>query len=155
VPHRHASESASWAEHAVTTLRGAGHRWGSARLAVVDVLAAQDCCLSAREIVDALAARGLRVGVASVYRALELLHGLGLVQRLDVGDGTARYEPAQPTGDHHHHIVCDRCGRVTAFEDEILERAMAGLAERLAHSIETHDVVLRGDCERCAGPAGG
>ena len=70
------------------------------------------CCLTARDIADELRARGERTGIASVYRALDLLHELGLVKRLDVGDGTARYEPADPSGEHHHHLVCDRCGLV-------------------------------------------
>jgi Fur family ferric uptake transcriptional regulator len=130
-------------------LESAGHRWGSARLAVVEVLADQSCCLTAREIADELERRGTRTGLASVYRALELLHELALVQRLDVGDGTARYELASPSGDHHHHVVCDRCGRVTAFEDERLEQAIHARAERVDHAIDAHDVLLRGECPRC------
>src|SRR5689334_19636896 len=146
-----------WNAHARAVLEDAGHRWGSARLAVVDVLAGQSCCLTAREIADELDRRGTRTGLASVYRALELMHGLGLLQRLDVGDGTARYELADPSGQHHHHVVCDRCGRVTAFEDERLEQAIHALAERVDHAIDAHDVVLRGECPRCAAgePAGG
>jgi Fur family ferric uptake transcriptional regulator len=138
-----------WRDHAVGVLSRSGHRWGTARLAVVDVLAGNDCCLSARDIADELRDRGTRTGTASVYRALDLLHDLGLVQRLDVGDGTARYEPAEPSGEHHHHLVCDRCGRVTAFEDEPLERAIGALAGRVDHAIEAHDVVLRGTCPTC------
>ena len=99
-----------WSEHASTVLGKSGHRWGAARIAVVDVLASHSCCLTARDIADELRARGERTGIASVYRALDLLHDLGLVKRLDVGDGTARYEPADPSGEHHHHLVCDRCG---------------------------------------------
>src|SRR6185503_19241209 len=77
-----------WSEHAARSLEDAGHRWGSARLAVVEVLASQECCLTAREIVDELRGQGRPAGTASVYRALDLLHELGLVTRLDVGDGT-------------------------------------------------------------------
>jgi Fur family transcriptional regulator, ferric uptake regulator len=138
-----------WSEHAQRVLEGSGHRWGTARLSVVDVLAEQPCCLTAGDIVDALRARGQRTGVASVYRALDLLRELGLVQRLDVGDGAARYEPADPSGEHHHHLVCDRCGRVTAFEDEPLEQAITALAGRVDHAIDAHDVVLRGACPEC------
>jgi Fur family ferric uptake transcriptional regulator len=130
-------------------LARAGNRWGSARLAVVGVLAEQRCCLTAREIADELGARGRATGIASVYRALERLHQLGLVSRLDVGDGTARYEPADPSGAHHHHLVCDRCGEVTAFEDERLEQAIHELARRVDHAIDAHDVVLRGACPGC------
>ena len=141
--------AADWNDHARSELARAGHRWGTARLAVVDVLAEHDCCLTARQIEAELRERGSRTGLASVYRALELLHGLGLVARLDVGDGTARYEPSGPGGEHHHHVVCDRCGQVSPFEDERLEAAIHALAERVDHVIDAHDVVLRGACADC------
>ena len=141
-----------WSEHASDVLGRSGHRWGAARLAVVDVLSSHRCCLTARDIADELRARGQKTGIASVYRALDLLHELGLVQRLDVGDGTARFEPADPSGEHHHHLVCDRCGRVTAFEDERLEQAITALSARVDHAIDAHDVVLRGACPECRVP---
>lgn len=138
-----------WSAHASAVLDRSGHRWGAARLAVVDVLASHSCCLTARDIGDELRRQGQKTGIASIYRALDLLHELGLVQRLDVGDGTARYEPADPSGEHHHHLVCDRCGRVTAFEDERLEQAISALSKRVDHAIDAHDVVLRGACPDC------
>jgi Fur family transcriptional regulator, ferric uptake regulator len=143
-----------WRTHARAQLAGSGRKWGAARLAVVDVLAAHGCCLSARDIEEELQARGARTGLASVYRALELLHQLGLVQRLDMGDGTARYEPAGPGGEHHHHVICDSCGQVSPFADESLEQAIHALAERVNHVIDTHDVVLRGECAECAASSG-
>ena len=143
-----ATETA-WAAHAREALRVAGHRSGGARAGVIELLARQDCCLTAQEIFDGLRREGRTVGIASVYRALELLRELRLVQRLDVGDGTARYEPAHADGEHHHHLVCDRCGTVEAFEDPTLEEALDRLADRLPHRVAAHDVVLRGDCGRC------
>ena len=127
----------------------AGQRTGGARSAVVDLLADQDCCLSAQEIADRLRSRGNRVGTASVYRALDLLRGIGLVQRIEVGEGGARYEPVIPGGEHHHHVLCDSCGRLSAFEDEGLERAIARLAKRLRHEVSGHDVLIHGRCARC------
>ena len=140
---------ADWREHTTRALEAAGYRSGAARTAVVGLLSEQDCCLSAKEIADRLSQRGEEVGIASIYRALEVLDALKLVQRLDAGEGVVRYEPAHPGGDHHHHVVCDRCGRVTAFEDEALERAIHSLSDRLDHSIGGHDVVLRGTCPDC------
>lgn len=138
-----------WSTHAREALRSAGYRSGGARAGVIELLARQDCCLTAQEIFDGLRQEGRSVGLASVYRAVEVLRDLRLVQRLDVGDGTARYEPAHADGDHHHHLVCDRCGKVEAFEDETLEEALGRLADRLPHRVAAHDVVLRGDCGRC------
>ena len=139
-----------WSEQAQRALRDAGHRAGGARKAVVDLLAGQSCCLSAQEINDQLREGGANVGLASVYRALDLLHGMGLVQKVDLGEGGSRYEPILPGGEHHHHAVCDRCGRVTAFEDERLEGDLERLAGRLRHSINAHEVVIHGACDRCA-----
>jgi Fur family ferric uptake transcriptional regulator len=125
-----------------------GHRSGGAREAVIDLLAAQDCCLSAREIAHRLRSR--EIGMASIYRALDLLHGMGLLARIDVGEGSYRYEPVVPGGEHHHHAVCDSCGRVTAFEDDRLEETVKRLGRRLGHRVSSHDITIHGACPRCA-----
>jgi Fur family ferric uptake transcriptional regulator len=143
-----ARQRAEWAEHARDELRRAGHRSGGARTAVLDQIAGQECCLTAQEIFDSLRAEGKDAGIASVYRALELLTRMGLVRRVEVADA-AGYEPALPSGEHHHHVVCDRCGKVSSFEDEGLERAIDRVAGRLEFDVGRHDVVLRGACEDC------
>jgi Fur family transcriptional regulator, ferric uptake regulator len=139
----------SWLEHAVGELRRAGYRTGGARTAVVELLAQQNCCLSAQEIFDELREQDRRVGIASVYRSLDVLVGMKLVQRLEMGEGIARYEPAHAGGNHHHHVVCEQCGTVAAFEDDRLEEAVEGLAGRLGYELEGHEVVLRGRCPNC------
>lgn len=141
--------SAPWSEHALAGLRAAGLRQGGARRAVVDHLGAQPCCRSAHEIHDGIRASGGSVGIASVYRVLDTLVELGLVQRVDVGDGIARYEPASHGSDHHHHLVCDDCGRVEPFHDAALERELARTAGRLGVPMGQHEVVLHGACAGC------
>jgi len=90
------------------------------------------------------------VGRASVYRALEQLEQLGLVQRIEVSRGTAGYERVDPAGHHHHHAICRDCGRMVPFEDPSLEKAIEGLTDRMQFEISEHDVVLRGRCDRCS-----
>ena len=80
---------------------------------------------------------------------LDLLVSLGLVQRLDLGGGISRYEPALPGGEHHHHMVCVECGEVRPFEDPHLESAIEQTAARSDFAIDGHDVVLRGHCPDC------
>jgi Fur family ferric uptake transcriptional regulator len=144
-------DATAWVAAAEAGLREAGHRASAPRAAVLGVIARQDCVLSAREIADELRGDGREVGVATVYRTLELLEGMRLLQRLEVGDGSARFEPALPGGEHHHHhLVCDSCGKVTPFEDPKLERAIDDLGDRLDYEVAGHDVVLRGDCPDCA-----
>ena len=140
-----------WERAARTALKDAGHRAGGARGAVVSLLGCQSCCLSADEISKELHTSGSDVGIASIYRALDLLHDMGLVQRVELGGGGARFEPVVPGGEHHHHAVCDRCGRVTPFEDERLEKQLERLAGDLKHSMSGHDLVIHGECRRCEG----
>lgn len=145
----------AWSELAREALDRAGQRTGGARRAVVELLARQDCCLSAQEIAARLRQERGGIGTASVYRALDLLHGIGLVQRIEVGEGSARYEPVIPDGHHHHHVVCESCGRISPFEDDELERAIGRLASRVGHTVSGHDVLIRGRCSRCDAAASG
>lgn len=138
-----------WADTALSRLRESTGRSGGARRVVVQILGEQDCCLSAQELHARALAVGSQVGIASVYRALEGMDALGLVQRVDLGDGVARYEPAHAGGDHHHHLVCDDCGKVEPFEDPTLESAIERVADGRGYLVAAHDVVLRGACEDC------
>jgi Fur family ferric uptake transcriptional regulator len=140
---------ASWADHADRRLADAGFRRGGARAAIIALLDEQACALSAYEIEDALRDGGRGVARASVYRVLDELVGLGLVTRVEVGQGSTRYEPARPDGHHHHHMVCDRCGEVQPFADEDLERAVDRLAARVAFDVSEHEIVLHGECADC------
>jgi Fur family transcriptional regulator, ferric uptake regulator len=138
-----------WSDHVHAVLSSAGLKRGGARERVISLLAAQPCALSAVEIEDALRSSGRVTGRATIYRVLELLVEHGLVERVEVGDGQSRFERIQPGGDHHHHLVCEQCGRLVAFDDPGLERAIDRLSERLGVRIASHDVLLRGACSRC------
>jgi Fur family transcriptional regulator, ferric uptake regulator len=141
-----------WADHAREVLHQAGHQKGSARDTLIELLSRQDCALTALEIEDALrrTAPGQRpVARASVYRVLELLQDHDLVNRLDLGDGIARYELVDPAGDHHHHMVCDRCGQLVPFHDPALERSISRLSDRLGFRTKDHEVTLHGACPDC------
>jgi Fur family transcriptional regulator, ferric uptake regulator len=139
----------NWSDDVHATLARAGLRRGGARERIIELLASEPCALSAVEIEDALRARGERIGRASIYRVLELLVEHGLVERVTVGQGLSRFERILPSGEHHHHLVCDRCGRLVAFDDPGLERAIDRVSARLGVRVEHHEVVLRGACEDC------
>jgi Fur family ferric uptake transcriptional regulator len=141
---------ASWSERALRALSEAGFRSGGGRRQVVELLGGQDCALTALEIDRRLPA----VGRATVYRALEQLEGLRLIQRVDVKGEAAGFERVDPGGHHHHHIVCEHCGRVIAFEDDGLERAILALAERPDFNVSSHEVTLRGECASCGRATG-
>jgi Fur family ferric uptake transcriptional regulator len=138
-----------WAEETTDALLRKGLRNGGARRAVIDLLAAQDCCLGAQQIFDLLRASGRGVGIASIYRVLDLLTSEGFVHRIELGSGVARYEPVRSGGDHHHHLVCESCGKVEAFEDRALEQVIHRLQEDSGYVVAAHDVLLRGACGDC------
>lgn len=138
----------NWVSGAEQALADAGYRRGGARRAVLELLDEQSCALSALEIEDILRARERRVSRASIYRILEELEALDAVQRVDIGQGLVRYEPARHDK-HHHHLVCDRCGALQPFSDSELERTIKGLSQRVPLVVSDHEVVLRGACADC------
>lgn len=138
-----------WATHAQQVLTRNGHHSGQARRALVQLLSAQDCALSAIEIEDQLRAGKRPVARASIYRILDELERLHLVQRVQVGQDMTRYEPIRGEDHHHHHLVCDSCGTVTPFTDENLEEAIRKLSRRLPMRVAEHEIVLHGSCQVC------
>ncbi len=138
-----------WAERANATLAAAGYRRGGARHRLIGLLAAQRCALSAAELHEALAGEQRAVSRASIYRILEELERAQLVARIEVGKGIVRFEPVRHGAGHHHHLVCDHCGRLIPFADESLERELERVSERVPLVVAEHDVILRGECAAC------
>jgi len=148
--------SATWVEHAEAALAQAGRKRGGARRALLELLGEQSCALSAAQIEDALRRRGGRgVSRASVYRILDELERLALLKRVDTGQAMVRFERAREQREHHHHLVCERCGRVMPFSDPALERAIDRLSGRVPLTVSDHEIVLRGECSRCEPAAAG
>jgi Fur family ferric uptake transcriptional regulator len=141
----------TWTRRAEAELAAAGHKRGGARRAVLQLLGRQECALTALEIEDAL--RGTRhsrrVSRASVYRILDELERLRLVQRVETGQAMVRYERAGEH-EHHHHLVCDECGLVMPFSDPGLERAIEQLSETVPLTVSEHEIVLHGACPDCS-----
>jgi Fur family transcriptional regulator, ferric uptake regulator len=142
--------SDSWAAHAQSVLAQSGRHSGKAREALVALLDAQACALSAIEIEDLLRDGRRPVARASIYRILDELERLDLVQRVQLGHDVTRYEPVRIGRGHHHHLVCDNCGTVTPFSDENLEDAIRELSRRLPMRVAEHEIVLHGACLHCA-----
>lgn len=149
------SHTEDWAGVAEARLREHGHKASGPRSAVLESIGRQSCVVTAQDIVDDMRRRKQKAGIATVYRTLEVLADLKLVQRLDLGSESTRFEPAMPDGrHHHHHFVCRNCGDAIPFEDPALERAIERLGKRLAASVDEHDVILKGRCPGCT-PTGG
>ncbi len=145
------SSTPGWIAHALASLDAAGYRRGGARRRVVELLGTEGCAVTPLEIDRRLEG----VGRASVYRALEQLEDLRLVQRVDLGGGGAGYERLEAGGQHHHHILCEGCGAVVPFTDSQLEGAIHAVCASSDYEIRSHEVVLRGACRSCSTDARG
>jgi Fur family ferric uptake transcriptional regulator len=140
----------SWIDRAEALLAAEGRKRGGARRAVLELLGGERCALTAVEIEDALRARSSRAASrASIYRILDQLERLRLVQRVETGQTMVRFERVDDRDEHHHHLVCDGCGLVTPFSDDGLERAIRSLSERVPMTVSEHEIVLRGACPDC------
>jgi Fur family ferric uptake transcriptional regulator len=144
------THSQTWAEHAQGVLARTNHHTGAARHALLELLDSQTCARSAIEIEDALRSSRRPVGRASIYRILDELERLHLIQKLQIGGAKARYEPIRTGKGHHHHLVCDSCGTVTPFTDPALESAIEKLVHRVPMRVAEHEIVLHGACEDCS-----
>ena len=143
-----------WTTYAHERLADEGYRRGGGRAAVIELLDGQECALSAQEIEDALRVGERRVGRATVYRVLDELDALGLLGKVEIGDGVTRYESLYPGGaEHHHHFVCTNCGKLIPFVDDELERAIRKVPRREGFALEAHEITLRGQCADCAARA--
>jgi Fur family transcriptional regulator, ferric uptake regulator len=142
-------QTETWSSCAQRVLAANRHHTGAARKALLELLDGQSCALSAVEIEDALRAGKRPVGRASIYRILDELERLQLVQKVEVGQSMARYEPIRGEDEHHHHLVCDSCGAVMPFTDPDLERAIQRLSRRVPIRVAEHEIVLHGACEAC------
>jgi Fur family transcriptional regulator, ferric uptake regulator len=141
--------SVRWIERAEEALSASGRKRGGARLAVLELLQDEACALTATEMEHALGAGGRRASRASIYRIIDELEELGLVQRVEVGQAMARYERVDEGAGHHHHLVCAQCGQLTPFYDRELEHTIRRLSAEVPLRVQEHEVVLRGACRDC------
>jgi Fur family ferric uptake transcriptional regulator len=117
------------------------------RLAVVDAMGSFDDFRSAQEIHDLLGRRGAPVGLATVYRTLQLLAESGEVDMLRTEDGEAIYRRCSDS--HHHHLVCRSCGRTVEVEGPAVERWTRTIATEHGFSEVSHTLEIFGTCPDC------
>lgn len=121
-------------------------RWAIVKSLVVH----RDEHLSAEDLYGIIKQDYPEIGLATVYRTLELLANLGLVQKIALGDGRTRYALVDADSQHHRHLVCVRCGRVAEMDADLLARVLDVARERYGFVAEDHEVKLYGTCARCA-----
>jgi Fur family ferric uptake transcriptional regulator len=131
----------------VDALDRGGYRVTAPRRALADLILELDGHFTAAELVDAAKRHRLDVGRATIFRSLDLLADLNVVERVDLPSGEHAYVACAPA--HHHHLVCSRCGRATDVEDHGVAEAVREIARRTGYRIESHRLELFGVCHRC------
>ncbi len=104
--------------------------------------------LSAEDVYQLVKAKSPDIGLATVYRTLELLHSLGVLQKMDFGDGRSRYEFSSESH-HHHHLICVSCGQVQEFGEDLLEGLEDQVAAQSGFKVTDHQVKFYGYCREC------
>ncbi|MCD6083662.1 transcriptional repressor [Candidatus Aerophobetes bacterium] len=137
-------------------LRRKGFRLTSPRQAILDVLAQNPRHLSAEEVFLLTHKSHPGIGLATVYRTLNLLTQVGIIRKFDFGDGRSRYElTAEEEEEHHHHLVCIRCGRIINYSDfmekekKFIKDLEAELSKKYQFKINSHQIYFYGLCKEC------
>jgi len=131
----------------LNTLHENGYRLTEARKAVVQTVAESLRALTPLEVFDAARAAYPALGLVSVYRTLEKLEELHLIQRVHQPGGCQAFISASQG--HQHLLLCQRCGQVAYFEGDNLEPLIAGISRQTGYEIHDHWLQLFGLCKNC------
>lgn len=134
-------------------LKERGLKTTSQRMAILKVLLAQpESHLTTEQIYDLVKKDWPDIGLATVYRNIQLLSEMNLIDRLNLDDGCVRYEIGdQEEGNHHHHhhMICISCGKVFAFQEDLLDNLEKKIEQTTGFIVSDHEVKLYGHCAEC------
>lgn len=135
-------------------LKEKGFKLTTQRRTVLDVLQNNEGNhLTAEEIYEIVREKCPEIGLATVYRTIQLLHELKLIDKLNLDDGFIRYEIGKFSNDnhhhHHHHLICENCGKVIEVEDDLMESIEEGFEEKYGFTVTDHKVKFYGICKDC------
>jgi Fur family ferric uptake transcriptional regulator len=145
IEQKHASKYEHWLE----SLQDGGYRLTAPRRAIITIIAKSSRALDAIEIYDLGRSEHPRLGLVTVYRTLEKLEQLGLVQRVHHPDGCNMYLRA-PQG-HEHLLLCKICGQMEYFSGDDLSKLIEETSQRSGYQIQEHWLQLFGLCTNCQG----
>ena len=143
-------------EQFIQLLREKGLKVTNQRIQVLETIAScPDQHLSAEEIFELVKNSYPEIGLATVYRTIQLLNELNLIDRINFDDVFVRYEMGRDYTHehkhHHHHLICKKCRRVISFQDDLLEELEAKIVDTVGFHVVDHDVKLYGYCVECGG----
>jgi len=136
----------------IAALDRAGERVTRPRRTVAGLVADRDGYFTAAELVADARRQGLGIGRATIFRALDLFTGLGLVERVDLPEGAHAYVACE--GAHHHHAICTSCGRSLDVDDAGLAEVLRRIGDRSGFRVTTHRLEVFGVCGACLAAEG-
>lgn len=131
----------------VDGLDRAGYRLTAPRRAVVELISRREGHFTAADLIADARDQRRGVGRATIFRALDLLTELQLLERIDLPTGDHAYVACEPA--HHHHVVCSRCGRTSEVEDCGMAAVVAEVGRRTGYAVDFHRLELFGICPSC------
>lgn len=105
--------------------------------------------LSAEDVYNIVKRQHPDIGLATVYRTLDLLSELEVLTKMDFGDGRSRYEINEGETHQHHHLICLGCGAVKEFADDLLDALEEAVAAKSQFAIVDHQLKFYGYCHDC------
>lgn len=137
-------------------LKEKGLKVTNQRLLVLQVLAEHgDEHMTAEDIFELVKEDYPEIGLATIYRTVQLLLDMQLVDRIMLDDGCVRYEIGDFLDEqegyrhHHHHLICTECGSVSAFRDDLLEDLEAYIEKETGFQVTDHELKFYGVCKKC------
>lgn len=142
-------------------LKQEGLKVTTQRISILEVLEDRpDMHMTVEEIYGKVKENHPEIGLATVYRTIQLFSELHLIDKLNLDDGCVRYEIGDRAGNrtkvghHHHHLICLDCGLVTSFEDDLLETLERRIKASVEFEVVDHEVKLYGYCKDCSNKEG-
>ncbi|MDK2821857.1 MAG: Fur family transcriptional regulator, ferric uptake regulator [Clostridia bacterium] len=105
--------------------------------------------LSAEDVYNIVKQKHPDIGLATVYRTLDLLSEIDILHKINFGDGPSRYELCQHKSHHHHHMICLQCGKVEEFDADLLESLEKQLTNKTGFQVVNHQLKFFGYCKKC------
>ena len=129
----------------ITKLGRQGYRLTPQRIMILEAVEAADDHVSAEDIYTRVCDRYPHLNISTVYRTLELLKELALVTETDMGDGRVRYHSIRKG--HHHHLVCQSCGRI--LDESVLAPLKDVLSRQYRFDADLKHLAIFGRCHQC------
>ncbi|MDO4771976.1 MAG: Fur family transcriptional regulator [Bacillota bacterium] len=132
-------------------LRSNGYKLTPQRRVVLEVmLKNKKSHMSAEELYDKVRKELPDIGLATVYRTLQLLYRLNILSRISFDDSVSRYEIKHNMDDHqHHHLICKKCGKIEEVHVYMLEELEKYINKEFKFKIIDHSLNFEGECKQC------